>query len=78
MTSEAPTIERAGNRWAFPKPPRHTSTLLIPRREGAERAGNLRPPDWRSPKAYLKVRRGGRREEVAKIRCDLRPQQRVS
>jgi hypothetical protein len=27
--SEAPATERAGHRWATPKPPRHLSTLLI-------------------------------------------------
>jgi hypothetical protein len=42
--------------------------------ESAERAADSRPSDRRAPTAYWTARRGGRREKVAKMRCDRRSQ----
>jgi hypothetical protein len=49
---------------------------MIPRRESAESAADLRASDRSPPKAYWAVRRGGRREKLAKMQCYLRSQQR--
>ena len=40
--SEAPATERAGNSWASPTPPRHTSTLHAARAPRDNRAGEVR------------------------------------
>jgi len=74
MASEAPVIESAGNRWALPNPPRHTSTLLKVRREAVQM------PFWGEKSGLghggvLAARRVAKRRFLVPERADVRSQQ---